>query len=47
MKGAKDEPWVLKTPPGTSESIMDTDESSNPPATVCVVGKAELRYGLL
>ncbi|HLO16964.1 MAG TPA: hypothetical protein VK206_19165 [Anaerolineales bacterium] len=46
MKGTKDQPWVLKTPPGTSEYIMYTDESSDPPSIVCVVGKTELRYDL-
>src|SRR5689334_23218205 len=46
MKGSKDEPWVLKTPPGTSEYIIYKDESSNPPSIVCVVGKTELRYDL-
>ena len=44
MKGTKDDPWVLKTPPGTSEYIMYLDEASNPPSIVCVVGKTELRY---
>jgi hypothetical protein len=44
MKGTKDDPWVLNTPPGTSEYIMYLDEASNPPSIVCVVGKTELRY---
>ena len=44
MKGTKDDPWVLKTPSGTSEYIMYIDEASNPPSIVCVVGKTELRY---
>jgi hypothetical protein len=30
MKGTKDDPWVLKTPPGTSEYIMYTDETLDP-----------------
>ena len=47
MKGTKDDPWVLKTPPGTSEYIMYTDKSSNPPSIVCVVGRTELRYELI
>ena len=46
MKGTKDDPWVLKTPPGTSEYIMYKDEASNPRSIVCVVGKTELRYDL-
>ena len=44
MTGTKNDPWVLKTPPGTSEYIMYIDEASNPPSIVCVVGKTELRY---
>jgi hypothetical protein len=44
MKGTKEDPWVLKTPPGTSAYIMYLDEVANPPAIVCVVGKTELRY---
>ena len=46
MKGTKDDPWVLKTPPGTSEYKMYTDESLDPPTIVCVVGNTELRYDL-
>lgn len=44
--GTKDNPWVLKTPPGTSEYQMYRDEAASPPALVCVVGKTELRYQL-
>ena len=44
--GTKADPWVLKTPPGTSEYQMYRDESANPPALVCTVGKSELRYHL-
>ena len=44
--GAKDDPWVLKTPPGTSEYIMYKDESLTPPAIVCVVGSTTLMYDL-
>ena len=29
--GTKENPWQLKTPPGTSEYIMYKDESVNPP----------------
>ena len=42
----KDDPWVLQTPPGTSEYRMYKDESLNPPAIVCLVGTTELRYDL-
>jgi len=45
-KGTKESPWVLKTPPGTSEYMMYRDEAADPPALVCVVGKTELRYQL-
>jgi hypothetical protein len=47
MKGTKDDPWVLKTPPQTSEYIMYLDEAANPPEIVCVAGKTELRYDKL
>ena len=35
--GTKEDPWVLKTPPGKSEYMMYKDEESDPPALVCVV----------
>ena len=44
--GTKQDPWVLKTPPGKSEYLMYRDEAANPPALVCVVGKTELSYQL-
>jgi hypothetical protein len=44
--GTKEDPWVLKTPPGKSEYLMYRDEAADPPALVCVVGKTELRYHL-
>jgi len=44
--GTKDDPWVLKTPPGTSEYTMYRDESRDPPALVCQVGKTQLSYRL-
>ena len=44
--GAPDDPWVLKTPPGTSEYLMYRDESADPPAIVCIVGKTKLGYQL-
>ena len=44
--GTKENPWMLKTPPGTSEYQMYRDEAASPPALVCVVGKTELRYQL-
>ena len=44
--GTKDNPWQLKTASGTSEYEMYRDETANPPALVCIVGKTELRYHL-
>ena len=44
--GTKQDPWQLKTPPGTSEYQMYRDETLDPPALVCIVGKTELRYHL-
>jgi hypothetical protein len=44
--GTKDDPWMLKTPPGTSEYTMYRDESRDPPALVCQVGKTQLSYHL-
>jgi hypothetical protein len=38
-QGTAADPWVLKTPPGTSEYTMHQDEASDPPRLVCVVGK--------
>src|SRR5688500_2545449 len=43
-KGTKEDPWVLKTPPGTSEFTMYKDETKNPPILVCTVGKTVLHY---
>jgi len=45
-KGTADDPWVLKTPPGTSEYKMYRDEASDPPALVCLVGTTKLSYQL-
>jgi hypothetical protein len=45
-KGTKQDPWVLKTPPGTSEFKAYRDETLTPPALVVWVGKTELRYDL-
>lgn len=44
--GTKDDPWVLKTPPLTSEYTLHKDESQNPPVLVCTVGKTVLFYDL-
>jgi hypothetical protein len=45
-EGTKDDPWVLKTPPGTSQYTMYRDESRDPPALVCQVGSSQLSYQL-
>jgi len=45
-QGTREDPWVLKTPPGTSEFMAFRDSSLNPPALVVQVGKTELRYHL-
>ena len=42
--GTKDDPWVLKTPPGSSEYTMYRDESADPPVIVCQVGSTKLTY---
>lgn len=44
--GTRESPWVLQTPPGTSEFTAFCDESADPPALVVQVGKTELRYQL-
>lgn len=44
--GTRDDPWVLKTAPGTSEYKMYRDPEADPPALVCVVGSTTLKYHL-
>jgi len=44
--GTAGDPWILKTPPGTSEYKMYRDEAADPPALVCVVGSTKLSYHL-
>jgi hypothetical protein len=44
--GTKQSPWQLTTPSGSSEYQMYKDDTANPPAIVCIVGKTELRYNL-
>ena len=44
--GTKQDPWELKTPPGTSSYTMYRDEQADPPALVCQVGSTTLRYRL-
>jgi hypothetical protein len=45
-QGTKENPWVLKTPPGKSEYQIYRDEQADPPALVCVVGSTKLSYQL-
>jgi hypothetical protein len=42
--GTKDDPWVLRTPPGTSEYTMYRDDAADPPQIVCQVGSTKLTY---
>ena len=44
--GTKDDPWRLKTAPGTSDYEVWRDEAWDPPALVCQVGGTQLRYHL-
>jgi hypothetical protein len=45
-KGTKEQPWLLKTPPGTSEFEAYRDEDSTPSVLVVQVGKTQLKYDL-
>lgn len=42
--GTESDPWVLKTPPGSSEYTMYRDDAADPPALVCQVGSTRLSY---
>ena len=44
--GTKSDPWLLKTPPGSSDITLYRDEAASPPALVCLASGAELRYHL-
>lgn len=44
--GTPDDPWVLRTPPGSSEYQMHSDEDAEIPALVCQVGSTRLSYHL-
>jgi hypothetical protein len=45
-EGTKDDPWVLKTPPGSSQYTIYRNESADPPQLVCQVGSTKLTYQL-
>ena len=44
--GTKHDPWVLQTPPRSSEYQLYRDPDAEPPALVCVVGTTTLSYQL-
>jgi hypothetical protein len=44
--GTPDDPWVLKTPPGSAEFTAHRDPDATPPALVVQVGKTQVRYHL-
>ena len=44
--GTREDPWVLTTPPGTSEFEAYRDPEPDPPALVVQVGATQLRYHL-
>ena len=44
--GTKQNPWTLKTPPGTAEFQAYKEPEADPPALVVQVGKTQLRYHL-
>jgi hypothetical protein len=44
--GTEEDPWVLTTPPGSSEYTIYRDEGADPPALVCQVGATRLTYRL-
>ena len=44
ITGTKENPWKLKTPPGTSEYEMYKDEKDGKEILVCTVGKTVLHY---
>ncbi|WP_299727131.1 DUF6855 family protein [uncultured Tateyamaria sp.] len=44
--GTQDDPWILKTPPLSSEFLAWKDETKDPQALVVQVGKTQLSYQL-
>jgi hypothetical protein len=43
-KGTADDPWILKTPPQTSEYTMHREKIGDVDMLVCKVGKTVLNY---
>jgi hypothetical protein len=44
--GEKDDPWLLKTPPQTSDFQVWQDKAASPPRLVVQVGSTQLSYQL-
>jgi hypothetical protein len=44
--GTREDPWNLRTAPGTSEYQMWKDEAADPLTLVCQVGSTQLKYDL-
>jgi hypothetical protein len=44
--GSIGDPWVLQTPPRTSQYTMHRDADADPPALVCQIGSTRLSYHL-
>jgi hypothetical protein len=44
LNRTKDNPWKLKTPPGTAEYSMHMDDKDGQRVVVCTVGKTVLLY---
>jgi hypothetical protein len=44
--GTAEDPWVLTTPPGSSEYTAWREPDADPPALVAQVGKTQVRYQL-
>ncbi|MEJ7703663.1 MAG: DUF6855 family protein [Geodermatophilaceae bacterium] len=42
--GTAEDPWVLRTPPGTSDYTMYRDDEADPPRLICQVGSTTLSY---
>jgi hypothetical protein len=43
-QGTKEDPWRLTTPSGSSSYTLYRDDTHDPPALVCTVGKTVLLY---
>ena len=43
-KGAKDNPWILKTPPLTCDFTMHREVKGSKEVLICTVGKTVLYY---